>query len=156
MDKLWCVYCINWVIWECADPIEFTGWSLCAYLVWRDKTRLEHVLMSYQFKAIHISTPPYHFSLCITNFEILVGHVCAQKAHKMFGSGYLCKNYHFPVGGVVFVSADFFFFLHMSHIDRILIIKHVFIAVWSISSLGPFCWRVFSDWAITWVPRGMT
>ena len=26
-----------------------------------------------------------------------------------------------------------------------MIIKHVFIAVWSISSLGPFCWRVLSD-----------
>ena len=33
-----------------------------------------------------------------------------------------------------------------------LIIKHVFIAIWSISSLGPFCWRVLSDCAITWVP----
>ena len=30
------------------------------------------------------------------------------------------------------------------------------IAVWSISSLGPFCWRVLSDCAVTWVPRGMT
>ena len=27
------------------------------------------------------------------------------------------------------------------------------IAVWSISSLGPFCWRVLSDCAVTWVPR---
>ena len=46
----------------------------------------------------------------------------------------------------------FFFFPHTSHNDKILIIKHVFIAVWSISSLGPFCWRVLSDCAITWVP----
>ena len=38
----------------------------------------------------------------------------------------------------------------MSHNDKILIIKHVFIAVWSISRLGPFCWRVLSDCAITW------
>ena len=30
------------------------------------------------------------------------------------------------------------------------------IAVWSISSLGPLWWRVLSDCAITWVPRGMT
>ena len=30
------------------------------------------------------------------------------------------------------------------------------IAVWSISSFGPFCWRVLSDCAVTWVPRGMT
>ena len=41
----------------------------------------------------------------------------------------------------------------MSHNDKILIIKHVFIADWSISSLGPFCWRVLSDCAITSVPR---
>ena len=46
----------------------------------------------------------------------------------------------------------FIFFPHTSHNDKILIIKHVFIAVWSISSLGPFCWRVLSDCAITWVP----
>ena len=45
---------------------------------------------------------------------------------------------------------------HMSHNDKILIIKHVFIAVWSISSLGPFCWQVLSDCAIPWVPRSMT
>ena len=32
------------------------------------------------------------------------------------------------------------------------LIKHIFIVVWSISSLGPFCWRVWSDCAITWVP----
>ena len=28
--------------------------------------------------------------------------------------------------------------------------------VLSISSLGPFCWRVWSYCTITWVPRGMT
>ena len=50
----------------------------------------------------------------------------------------------------------FSFFFHMSHNDKIIIIKHVFIAVWSISSLGPFSWRILSDCAITWVPRGMT
>ena len=50
----------------------------------------------------------------------------------------------------------FFFFPHTSHNDKILIIKHVFIAVWSISSLGPFCWRVLSDCAITWVPPTLT
>ena len=49
-----------------------------------------------------------------------------------------------------------FFFSHVSRNDKMLIIKHVFIADWSISSLGPFCWRVLSDCAITWVPRGMT
>ena len=42
------------------------------------------------------------------------------------------------IGDVVFVTTDFIFF-HMSHNDKILIIKHVFIAVSSISSLGPFC-----------------
>ena len=46
----------------------------------------------------------------------------------------------------------FFFVPHTRHNDKILIIKHVFIAIWSISSLGPFCWRVLSDCAITWVP----
>ena len=30
------------------------------------------------------------------------------------------------------------------------------IAIWSISSLGPFFLRVLSDCAVTWVPRGMT
>ena len=45
-----------------------------------------------------------------------------------------------------FCYDGFFFFPHTSHNDKILIIKHVFfIAVWSISSLGPFCWRVLSD-----------
>ena len=44
----------------------------------------------------------------------------------------------------------------MSHNDEILIIKHVFIVAWNISSLGQFCWWVLSDWTITWVPRGMT
>ena len=29
------------------------------------------------------------------------------------------------------------------------------IAVWSISSLGPFCWRVLIDCAVTWVPHGV-
>ena len=36
----------------------------------------------------------------------------------------------------------FFFFFHTSHNDKILIIKHVFIAVWSISSLGPLLTRL--------------
>ena len=50
---------------------------------------------------------------------------------------------------------DGFFFLlfHLSHNDKIIMIKHVFIAVWSISSLVRFCWRVLSDCAITWVPH---
>ena len=71
---------------------------------------------------------------------------------------YINTNYRFPVSDVVFVTTDFYFifFFHMSHNDKILIIKQVFIVVWSISSLGPFCWRVFSDCAITWEPCGMT
>ena len=51
---------------------------------------------------------------------------------------------YFPVGDIVFVTTDFFF--HMSHNDKILIIKHVFIAVWRISSLGPLCWQVLTHW----------
>ena len=47
----------------------------------------------------------------------------------------------------------FFFLFHLSHNDKMIIIKHVFITVWSISSLVRFCWRVLSDCAITWVPR---
>ena len=42
----------------------------------------------------------------------------------------------------------YLFFFHMSHNDEIIIIKHVFITVWSISSLGPFCWQVLSDIAV--------
>ena len=40
------------------------------------------------------------------------------------------------------------FFFHMSHYDKLLMIKHVFIVVWNISSLGLLCWRVLSDCAI--------
>ena len=65
------------------------------------------------------------------------------------------KELLFSGVGVVFVMTDFFF--RMSHNDRTLITKHVFIVVWNICSLRPFCWRVLSDCTTTnLTPQGMT
>ena len=58
------------------------------------------------------------------------GTVLAYHWKNQCLSWYPNKNNHFPVGDVVFITTDFLFYcFHMSHNDKILIIKHVFIAV---------------------------
>ena len=101
------------------------------------------VIAQWRFQATWstISFPKKYVAWKIFIGIYLFPHFDATQAYHWKNyclSWYLNKNDNFLVdlGGVVFVTTDFFFFFHMSHNYKILIIKHVFIADWSISSLG--------------------
>ena len=94
-----------------------------------------------------------HWNLYISTFWRNISILLEELVPVMVST----KELSFSGWCLVFVTTDFFFFFfHTSRNDKILVIKHVFIVVWSISSLGPFCWRVLSDCAITCVPLHST
>ena len=91
----------------------------------------------HRMKNIHPNLFPHFDAIQSLSLEELVPVMVSQYQLSFF------RRWH------SFCYERFFSFIwEMIIIYKISIIRHVFIVVWKIPSLGPFCWRVLSDCTI--------